>query len=72
MTDHVITIEVSTDGGHTFGAMTQHDLGNTGAFVKQVKRNRCGQSNQFCIRISKSSPIKVPILAAVIQAESVD
>jgi hypothetical protein len=65
-------IRVSTDGGNTFGNATSHDLGTTGKFVKQVKRNRCGQSRQFVFEVTVSSPIKCPILAAVMQAESVD
>ncbi len=72
MADHQLTIRVSTDGGQTFGATTTHDLGTTGHFEKQVKRNRLGQSFQFVFEISTSSPIKVPILGAVIQAESDD
>jgi hypothetical protein len=69
MTDHVANIFLSIDGGHTFGAMTTHDLGNTGSFVKEVKRTRMGQSKQFVFKFSVSSPVKCPILATAIQAE---
>jgi len=65
-------IRVSLDGGNTFGNATSHDLGDVGAFVKQVKRTRCGQSNQFVFKASVSSPIKCAILAAVMQSESTD
>jgi hypothetical protein len=70
MSDHELTIETSRDGGNTFINSTAHDLGTTGKFVKEVKRNRLGQGKQVVFRISVSSPILCPIIAASIQAET--
>jgi len=72
MSDRELLIRVSTDGGNTFGNATHHDLGHTGEFEKQIKRNRCGQSRQFVFKVSVSSPIKCAILAAVMQSEAQD
>jgi len=72
MSDHELLIRVSTDGGNTFGNATSHDLGETGSFEKQIKRNRCGQSKQFVFEISVSSPVKCALLGAVMQSESSD
>lgn len=69
-TNHQLQITVSKDGGHDFVSATDHDLGTTGAFVKRVIRTRLGQARQFSFKVEVSSPIKCPILAASIQAES--
>jgi hypothetical protein len=68
--DHELLIQFSKNGAHVFSAGTSHDLGTTGSFVKRVIRTRFGQARQFVFEISTSSPVKVPILAASIQAET--
>jgi hypothetical protein len=46
-----------------------HDIGTVGNFCEPVIRRRLGQSRQFYIEASDSSPFQSSVLAMAIQAE---
>lgn len=66
--DHFVTIEISKDGGHNWGAATIHDIGATGEFCVPAIRRRLGSSRQFLVRWTVTSPYKRDVLAAAIEA----
>lgn len=69
MRDAYMTIRVSRDGSHVYGAASQHFLGEEGAFCVPVIRRRLGQARQMAVKCSISSPIRVDVLACAVQAE---
>lgn len=69
MTDRLLNITVSTDGGHTFGRWSEHDLGDEGQFDNRVVRHRLGMARQMVLRIRTTSPCTVDILAASAQID---
>ena len=69
MTDHVCSIKLSGDGGHNWGATSQHDIGATGEFVVAAIRRRCGQYRTLMLECSVSSPFKAPVMAMAAMTE---
>jgi hypothetical protein len=65
--DAYVTIWVAKDA-HNYGAATEHFLGEEGAFCVPVIRRRLGNSRQFAMKVSCTSPTRVDFLAMAIQA----
>lgn len=64
MSDRKCLISISRDGGHTFGSWSEHDLGETGDFMKRVVRRRLGISRHMVMRIRVTSPVRSDLIAA--------
>lgn len=62
--DPQITLEVSRDGGHTYGNALSRSLGKIGEFDKRIRWDRLGTGRSFTLRFTVSDPVKVVIIDA--------
>ncbi len=62
----VMMLEVSRDGGKTFGNQRQSSSGAGGAFEARVRWTNCGQARNFVPRFIASDPVPFPITDCVV------
>lgn len=62
--DPQIMLQVSKDGGHTWGAERWASMGKIGEYTQRAKWNRLGQARDFVFRFRISDPVKRVILGA--------
>lgn len=67
--DPQIMLEVSKDGGHTYGQQIWRSFGAIGDFVHRAVWNRVGVSKDHVYRFSISDPIKIVILGAYLDID---
>lgn len=60
-----IMMQVSKDGGHTFGAELWRSLGAQGQYKKKVTWKRLGIAEDWVFRLRVADPVKVVLLNAV-------
>lgn len=70
MTDRKVTISVSKDGGHNYGAAREQGLGELGQYQHRVRFRRLGRAESFCAKIRVTSPIVMNHMGAVIEMEA--
>ncbi|MHB1098444.1 MAG: hypothetical protein ACYCZR_02700 [Burkholderiales bacterium] len=64
--DPQIMLQISKDGGHTFGPERWASMGKIGEYTKRAKWNRLGQARDWTFRLRISDPVKRVILGAYI------
>lgn len=64
MTDRLVHLRTSKDGGHNWSAARNRSLGEVGEFTKRVKFLRLGQSIQRVLEVSVSAACRRDLLAA--------
>jgi hypothetical protein len=64
-----VILQVSRDGGNTWGNEMWREIGKVGEYRKQIKWNRLGKSTDAVFKIVISDPIKVVLCSAVIDAD---
>lgn len=64
--DPQIMLQVSKDGGHTWGAERWVSMGKIGEYAKRAKWNRLGQSRNWTFRLRISDPVKRVVLGAYV------
>jgi hypothetical protein len=64
-----ITLEISNDGGITFGNPIFASIGKSGAYLARARWQRLGSSRDRVFRVSCSDPIKFNILGAALDVE---
>lgn len=69
MSDHVVEVSYSKDGGYTWSDWRTADLGDDGQYAKRVVFRRFGSSRQFQYKWRISSPYKRDAVAASVQIE---
>lgn len=62
--DPIITLALSTDGGRTFGAEMQGQMGAIGEFGQKVEWFSLGSGESFIFRVRVSDPVHASIHAA--------
>lgn len=67
--DPQIMLQVSKDGGHTFGSELWTTLGRIGQYLTRVSWRRLGRGRDFVFRFRVSDPVKVVLIGASIRAE---
>jgi hypothetical protein len=67
--DPRIMLQVSKDGGHTFGAELWAALGRLGEYVTRVVWRRLGRGRDFVFRFRVADPVKVVLIGASMRAE---
>ena len=67
--DPQIMLQISNDGGHTYGSERWRGAGRLGEYRKRVKWNRLGTSRDRVWKIKCTDPVKWVILGAYIEAE---
>lgn len=61
-----VSLQVSRDGGRTWGAEQFRDMGETGAYIPSVEWKRLGSSRQFNFKLRVSDPVKRAFVSAII------
>jgi hypothetical protein len=59
--DDRCTLEVSKDGGHSWGTATTHHLGVTVTRALRVMRRKLGWARQWTVRFKTSAAVKIVI-----------
>ncbi len=67
--DPQIMLQISKDGGHTYGPERWRSAGKLGEYTKRVKWNRLGSDRDRIWKIKCTDPVKWVILGAYIEAE---
>jgi hypothetical protein len=67
--DPQVMLQVSRDGGHTFGVELWQSLGALGQYAKRVIWRRLGRARDLVLRFRVTDAVKVVILGASIRVE---
>lgn len=67
--DPQIMLQVSRDGGHTWGNEIWRSLGALGDYARRVVWNRLGRARDFVFRFRVTDPVKVTLLGASVEVE---
>lgn len=70
MTDRVVLVSVSRDGGHQWSDWREASLGEIGEYQKRVRFRRFGQARQFVMKVRVTSPIRADFHGAVLDVEA--
>ena len=62
--DPIIMLELSTDGGNTFGTEIWAHIGKSAQFMHKVEWHGLGRASEFLIRITASDPVPYSIHSA--------
>lgn len=65
--DPQVMLQISRDGGHTWGAELWRALGKLGEYAKRVFWTRLGRARDYTFRLRISDPVKVVILNAALR-----
>lgn len=65
--DPQMMLQISKDGGHTWGAERWVSMGKIGEYTRRAKWNRLGQARNWTFRIRVSDPVKRVITGAYIK-----
>ncbi len=68
--DPQIMLEISRDGGFTYGNVRTQSIGAIGAYKARVKWNQLGTARDFVFRLTVTDPVKVMMLGAEIEVEA--
>lgn len=64
--DPQIMLQISKDGGHTWGAERWVSMGKIGKFMQRAKWNRLGQARNWTFKLKISDPVKRVLLGAYV------
>lgn len=67
--DPQIMLQISKDGGHTYGSEQWRSAGKLGEYTRRAKWNRLGSDRDRIWKIKCTDPVKWVVLAAYIEAE---
>lgn len=67
--DPQIMLQVSRDGGHTWGNEIWRSLGALGNYARRIVWNRLGRARDFVFRFRVTDPVKVVLIGASIDVE---
>ena len=66
----LVGLEVSRDGGHSFGTQMWASLGAIGEFRTRAEWRRLGTARDFVFRLTVTDPVKRVLVGAAIDAEA--
>lgn len=67
--DPLIELQISRDGGHTFGPVKVGRVHRMGQYAKRVVWRMLGQSRNTVFRVRQSDPVKTAWIGAYVEAE---
>lgn len=70
MSDHVLTLRYSDDGGYNFSNRRERDIGIDGEFRKRLRFQRLGMALERIYEIQCSSPRHCALISAVMIADT--
>ncbi len=68
--DPTVTLEISRDGGATYGNARTRSIGKVGEYKRQVRFALCGSAYDFVPKISMTDPIAWKLIAAYAEIEA--
>lgn len=68
-TDPKIMLQISTNGGRTFGTEMWKSIGKSGEFARPIVWTGLGKAEQFVFKIKTSDPVKFSIHSAAAEIE---
>lgn len=71
-TEPQMMLEVSKDGGHTFGTAKAAGLGHTGQYSHRVRWRNLGYNRKCVVRVSFSAPVDLVISSCEIRATATE
>ena len=71
-TEPKMMLEVSKDGGHTFGTAKAAGLGHTGQYSHRVRWRNLGYNRKCVVRVSFSAPVDLVISSCEIRATATE
>lgn len=66
----ILLLEISRDGGRTFGSPREIQLGALGKYVSRAKLNKLGTARNWVLRLSLTDPIDLMIQSAIVSGTS--
>jgi hypothetical protein len=72
MSDHVVEIRLSKNGGYNYADWRTGDLGNEGQYGKEVVFRRFGIARNDTFHMRVTSPVKRDLIAAYIMVEGAE
>ena len=69
MSDRKVTLFVSKDGGHNYGAAREQSLGELGQYQQRVRFRRLGRMIDGMFKVRVTSPVVMDHLGAVADME---
>lgn len=66
--DPVVMLQISRDGGRTWGAEMQLRLGKTGEFLSRVSQLGCGTARDFVFKLRVTDPVKRVLTGLALRA----
>lgn len=72
MTDRVVMIRYSKDGGRNWSAWKQRSLGERGDFCKPVIVRNMGIGRQWVVEWKVTDPVRADLIAASAQLEQTE
>jgi hypothetical protein len=70
--DPKITLQISNDGGKTWGNEIYARVGRMGEYLTRARWSRLGSSRDRVFRVSISAPVRIAILGAMLDVETGD
>lgn len=67
-TQPTVMLQISRDGGNTYGNEKWTNLGTSGQNYKRAEWRRLGHARDFLFKIRITDPIKVVLIAAIVEA----
>ena len=67
--DPQVMLQMSNDGGHSYGSENWRGAGKLGEYKKRLIWNRLGASRDRVFRIKVTDPVKWVILGAFVEVE---
>lgn len=68
-TNPTIMLQISRDGGHTWGKELWTSMGKLGQFYSRAEWRRLGMARDWLFKLRITDPVKVVIIAAIIEAQ---
>lgn len=72
MTDRIVYICYSKDGGRNWSNWKLRSLGEVGEYTRRVRLHQLGAGRQWVFKIRVSAPIKRDLLGAVARLERME
>lgn len=67
--DPQVMLQISRDGGRTWGAEIWHSLGAIGKYKTRVAQRRCGTARDFVFKLAMTDPVKFVVTGMNLRAK---
>lgn len=67
--DPQVMVQISRDGGRTWGAEISHALGAIGKYKTRIAQRRCGTARDFVFKLAMTDPVKFVVTGMNLRAK---